>query len=371
MKNDSNNLVYDMVILGNGIAAKSFLRLFTLDEKKTERKSQNFFVAQIYSEEITPSCSLRASVTVSLNGISADVSPLGNQMREGYFIFKEHFEKYHPAGVYPVERVVCASDEIENKKLIRRYSGTQEIEHKLLKHKLKGVTYPAYIINTPEYLSWIDEQIDFSKIDRFCEFASDIKYIDDLYEITLKDKRVIKTKSLLIASGAYSKLYAHFFDLYIDLKNLSDENEDVIGIDLEKTNQIKAGSYLSKEIDLEMEPFYLVIDGNKILYYKDQKNINHLTVATVTTIGPNESFDAEAFSKIFKKYKTLTHLPLGEMSEYKFTCGLRHKGPRRLLIARDFSETKYKNLYLINGLYKNGFTLSFLAAKKIMNLMAI
>jgi hypothetical protein len=69
-------VIYDLIVVGNGIAAQTFL--FELFTKLDVKKRQNFSVAQIYSEDIALSCSLRTTATVSLNGIEEGVSDLGN-----------------------------------------------------------------------------------------------------------------------------------------------------------------------------------------------------------------------------------------------------------------------------------------------------
>lgn len=360
MKKDSNNFVYDLCLIGNGVAAKKFLIHLSENAPDLESKSQNFFVAQVFCEKMTPSCSLKSSVTISLNGISEDVSQLGNEMREGYFEFCEFYKKNHPRGIHPVRRVVVSTCESEDKKLIRRYGGIDNLDsdyqRTLLKSHLKGVEYDAFIVNTKEYLNFLDEKITLKNRDIVEEFVVDMKYSDGLFHLQLKDGRFIKSKKLLLASGAFSKVYEHFFDLYSDLKNEE--------IDLEIKNQVKSGSYLTKKVSFNRDPFYLVIDGHKILYYKDHEG-EHLSVATVTNLGPNEAFDAKSFQHIFELFKAHSAIDLGEMSEYRYICGLRHKGPKRLLMAGEIASQRIPGLYRINGLYKNGFTLSFLAAKRV------
>ena len=95
MEKTSNIGIYDLAVIGNGIAAQSFL--WNLSQK--ESKSQNFSIAHIYSEKLAPACTLRSSATVSLNGIDEDVSALGNDMRESFFLFDELFKKYRTDGV--------------------------------------------------------------------------------------------------------------------------------------------------------------------------------------------------------------------------------------------------------------------------------
>ncbi|MBC7427004.1 MAG: hypothetical protein H7336_00240, partial [Bacteriovorax sp.] len=68
MDSNSQKNIYDLAVIGNGIAAQYFLWNLSgnYGNSGTESKSQNFSIAHIYSKEIAPPCSLRSSATVSL-----------------------------------------------------------------------------------------------------------------------------------------------------------------------------------------------------------------------------------------------------------------------------------------------------------------
>ena len=110
------------------------------------KKSQNFSVAQIFSEEIAPACSVRSTSTVSLSGIEEGVSDLGNELHQGYFLFQDFFNKYHPNGIEPVAQILTFHDLNQKEKLEKRYKGLDEISNDLFKEKFEGKLLYSYVV---------------------------------------------------------------------------------------------------------------------------------------------------------------------------------------------------------------------------------
>lgn len=349
MEKTSENLIYDLAVIGNGIAAQSFL--WNLSHQ--ESKSQNFSIAHIYSEKLAPACTLRSSATVSLNGIDEDVSPLGNDMREAFFLFDELFKKYRPAGVEEVPRTVVSTNENDTKKLTRRYKTLKKVISPKLKSEFDGTEYNSYIITPEVFTKWLSDNTQIKK-DEFPLFLKNMETTPDYYQLILEDGKIIKTKKILFAIGAYSKIFEKF---------LSPLNADSI----ESKNTIKAGSFFEKNVDLGPKSFYLSIDGHQVLYRKNS-NESKLIIGSATSIGAYEVADYKALSAIFTKVKALLTFDIGEMSDFKVVTGLRHKGPKRLLICNS-TEDAGKTIYRINGLYKNGYTMGFLASRRMINLI--
>lgn len=349
MQNLSNIEIYDLAVIGNGIAAQTFLWNLSLEESK----SQNFSIAHIYSEKIAPACSLRSSATVSLNGIDEDVSPLGNDMREAFFMFDELFKKHHPEGVEEVTRTVVSTNENDTKKLTRRYKVLKTVESNKLKDHFPGAEYNSYIITPEIFTKWLSDNTQIKKSD-FPLFVKNLNKVDDLYHLVLENGQVIKSKKILFAMGAYSKVFE---------KMLAPINAD----SSELKNSIKAGSYFEKNCDLGNNSFYLSIDGHQVLYRKNAHE-SKLIIGSATTIGAYEAPDYTLLSALFNKVKPLLTFDVGEMTDFKVVTGLRHKGPKRLLIC-DCLDGEEKSLFRINGLYKNGYTMGFLASKRMVNLI--
>lgn len=342
MKKDT---IYDLVVIGNGIAAKVFL--WNLFE---EIKCQDFSVAQISDEKMAPSCTRRSSATVSLNGISEDVSPLGNDMRAAYFLFENFVEKFRPEGVIRVDRHVIATNESDEKKLIRRYKKIDSITSPYFKKTHSGVIYPSYLINNDNYHTWLQEHSQ-KKTETFNLFIKNIKKNDDgLFLCESSCQQVITAKKVLLATGAYAKIFNGFF-------------HDLTGVDKESRNEIKAGTYLEKEIKLPFDSFYLSIDSYNILYKSQTLQIGSSSVLGAFEAAP--LIECETLLKHCQKY---VNFELGEMSEYKKITGLRHKAPKRMVECAESTVTP--GIFHINGLYKNGFSMSFIAARKMVEMLS-
>lgn len=348
MKNSSNIEIYDLAVIGNGVAAQSFL--WNLSEG--ESKSQNFSIAHIFSNELAPACTLRSSATVSLNGIDEDVSPLGNDMREAFFLFDELFKKHHPPGVEVVKRTVVSTNEGDTKKLLRRYKTLTTVKHPLIHEEYQGCEYDSYLI-TPELFSkWLSDNIKIKKTN-FPHFAKDMEKNGETFAIKLLNGEVVLAKKVLFATGAFSKIFERFY--------APPEAESI-----EVKNTIKAGSFLEREVELGQKSFYLSIDGHLVLYRHNSFE-KKLIIGNVTTIGAYEAPDMAGLKKLFETLKALLTFNPGEFSDFKVTTGLRHKAPKRMLIASAIDPER--KLFRINGLYKNGFTMSFLAAKRMKDMI--
>lgn len=354
--------IYDIVVVGNGIAARTLL--WNLSQEFTNaKKSQNFSIAHVFSESMAPSCSLRSSATASLNGIQEDVSSLGDELREGFFLFDQMVKMHKPKGVHLVERVVVATNEDEVKKIKRRYKELDNVSDVLIKGHNPGVRIPSYLIEPEKFHRWLDQETKLKK-DNFHVFVKNLKKFNSGYILTTEDKKEIKAKKIIFATGSFAKIFSEFYKLDIPKVFDPDTYEEIPHIPFESKNTIKSGSYLEQEIDLGENPFFLTIDGHQILY----KPGKILQLGSVTGLGAYEAPDLASLMDLYHHLKERLNFPLGEFSDFKIITGLRHKGPRRLLQAyKDSNE----NIFWINGLYKNGYTLSALAARKISSLLEL
>lgn len=348
MENSTGKIIYDLVVIGNGIAAQFFL----WNLSNSDSISQNFSIAHVYSNEIAPPCSLRSSATVSLNGIEEDVSPLGNDMREAFFLFDNLYKNQRPEGVESVTRVVVSTNENDTKKLTRRYKTLIEVKNSRLKNVYPGAEYNSYIITPEVFSNWISSKITVNKT-VYPFFVRDITKVEDVFQVKLHSGEVVTAKKILFAIGAYSKIFEKFYS--------PPESESI-----EIKNMIKAGTYLERSIDLGDKSFYLSIDGNQVLYRKNSYE-SKLIIGSATTIGPYETPDVITLQALVTKLKDLLTFDLGSYADFKLVTGLRHKGPKRMVICEAIDSEK--KLFRINGLYKNGYTLGLLGAKRMVDLI--
>ena len=348
MEKVSSKIIYDLAVIGNGIAAQSFLWNLSL----SANKSQNFSIAHVFSNQIAPPCSNKSSATVSLNGIEEDVSQLGNDMREAFFLFDELVKNHHPEGVESVTRTVISTNEIETKKLTRRYKSLIDVKSDRLINSYPGIEYNSYIISPEIFSNWLKVNTAIEKTE-YPYFVRDITKVEDDFQIKLQSGEVIVSKKILFAIGAYGKIFERLY---------APPGADSI----EVKNMIKAGSYLEREVNLGDKSFYLSIDGNQVLYRKNTFE-SKLIIGSITTIGAYEAPDVAGLFSLHEKLRGLLTFDLGDFKNFKVVTGLRHKGPKRLLISECLDNDK--KLYRINGLYKNGYTLGPLAGKRMVDLI--
>ena len=267
-------------------------------------------------------------------------------------MFDSLYKNHNPQGVVEVKRTVVATNEADEKKIKRRYTTLYPISNERILQVHPGVEYNSYMITPDVFLNWLKENSKVATTE-YKMFVKNIEHFDDQYQLTLEDGAKIFAKKILFAMGAYSKLFE---------KMLMDEDL----ANLEEKNSIKAGSYFERDVDLGETSFYLSIDNHNMLYRKNA-NESKLIIGSATTMGAFEAPDLKALAKIFNNMKAVTKLDLGEMTDYRVITGLRHKGPKRMLISESIDTNK--TLFRINGLYKNGYSLGFLASQKMVNLI--
>lgn len=335
-------MVYDLIVVGNGLAAQVFLHeLFT-----NVKNSQTFSVAQIFSEEISPACSLRSTASVSLSGIEEGVSELGDELRKSYFHFENFYQLFRPSGVEGVEQLITAFSLEEKQKLQRRYKDLSEQSHILFKEPLYGKKLQSYIISPQLLFNWFEEQLAQAKFFRRKNFVHSVsKNSEGLIECHLLGGEQIVGRKILFCTGAYAKIYAHFFEMITPLER----------------TQVVAGSFLEREVDLKCDSFYFTHHGHNLIYRKmDHK----LILGSASTKGPFTQTNFKELSFILELFKERLSLSLGEMNEFRILTGLRHKGIKRRALYGPLDEEK--KVFLMSGFYKNGYTFAFYTAKEIM-----
>lgn len=338
-------MIYDLIVVGNGIAAQTFL--FELFAKLDVLKSQNFSVAQIYSEEISPACSLRSTASVSLSGIEEGISELGNELSDSFFLFEEFQRKYRPEGVEKIRQFITFSSLGEKEKLMRRYKELKKNKHPILKKEMEAVELDSYLIDPILLNSWFNEQLSSHGIVRKKNFLKNLtQNSEGIIECALLSSEIIKTKKIVLCTGAYAQLFSAFYQGSEDLKK----------------TQTVAGSFLERSINLNSPSFFVTIDGHHLIYRQEAQK---LILGSLSQNGSIVMAHHQELDELLSLFNLHSQFSLGQLHDFKIVTGLRHKGQKRrpLVKALDFQ----KKIYMINGLYKNGYSFSHLCAKKIVS----
>jgi hypothetical protein len=342
------NVIYDLIVVGNGLAAQIFLfELFNVNN------SQNFSIAQIYSEMIAPPTSLRSTATVSLAGIEEGISPLGDELRTSYFLFLEFLKKHNPSGVEQVDHFLLGSNATNLEKLKQRYCANgslTKISSSLFKHECEGIVEKAYLISPHAYHTWFQDQLSKTSLVQIKNFLKSFKKNSaGLFECELLSGEVIISKKLLLATGAYARVFGDFH-----------------GVPEANKTQVVAGSFLERTTQINRDSFHVSIDGHNLLYRSSEKK---LVLGSVSLKGQSLAVDYGALDDILKLFKNILSLPLGEtlgdISDFQSITGLRSKAFQRRPVFSEIATVP--SLYFLGGYYKNGYTFAHLGAKEMLN----
>lgn len=344
-------MVYDVLVVGNGRAGQTFLFELLNRIKQDVTKSQNFTIAQIYAEEVTPACSLRTTATVSLSGIEEGISELGNELSQSFYKFVDFYQKHHPAGVEKVKQIITFSDGENREKMLRRYKYLNPIKSTIFSQEVLGVELDSYQIDPHLYSQWFDQQISLSQISIKNSFLKNLSISETEGEkgivvCELMNGEVLRAHKVILCTGAYAKIFSQFY----------------FGTNEFQTTQVVAGSYLEKKIDLFLPSIYLTLDGHNLLYRSQQKT---LVIGSASMPGAFLSADSATLKAIYDVFACHLNLNLGAFDDFRIVTGLRHKAKKRRPIYRSLNSEK--SVYMINGFYKNGFSFPHLCAERVLD----
>lgn len=335
-------MVYDLVIIGNGIFANVFLH----EINQLVNKSQNFTVAKVFSEELAPNCSLRTTSTVSQNGIEEGVSHLGDLLLKSYLAFESFFQLNQNCGIYPAKQYLFSVDDDHHQKLSCRYHNNMRvISHPAFMENKMGVVLDSYIVVPEEMFSYFNQIDKNYHLDEYSKMADSIEENRDHVVVTLADKSEILAKKVLLATGAYSRINSHLF------------SQTNFGEKIKQT-KIVAGSYLIKKFNYPTD-LYFTINGHNLVY---RKSSGELIIGSTSVEGAMTAPDLVSLKSIFETVKNAISLELGNFSDYQVVTGLRHKGQKRIPFFEAITHSE--NIWFFNGAYKNGWSLPFHFAKE-------
>lgn len=339
-------MIYDLIVVGNGLAAQTFLFELFKHLKLDVKQSQNYSVAQVFSEDVAPTCSLRSTASVSLSGIAEGVSELGDDLRKSFHLFEDFFKQENPSGIEKVKQFITYSSDAEKDKLIRRYKKLDTIKSSLFSSDFSGVELDSYIVSPRMYQNWFDEKISAEKIDRKRNFIKSIT-TDTAGVLTceLMSGEILKAKKIVLCTGAYAKIFSQFYPTTEDFQS----------------TQVVSGGYLEKSIALPTSSFYLTIDGHNLIYRSLDQS---LILGSASIKGAFLASDYSELKHIYETVGKFLSFSLGDFNEFKTVVGLRHKASKRRAIARAINNDK--SVYMINGFYKNGYSFGHLCAERVV-----
>lgn len=348
---------FDIIIIGNGIAAKCFLL-----ELASAKINKNIRVLQLYSDEKQVPCSIRSTGIVALNGTKKGTSVLGDLIVDSYELTKDFFEKNSPDGVSKAINYHICGEEGPSE-LLDRYGsalakdGLDEIGY-LFKGKELLQIQSAYLINTEKFLPWMDSEINDSlsknskiTLVKRSESVTKIDQKNNRYKLETESGAEMEGDILLVCTGAYTKL----------------SNELFPKVDSINRSKVVEGGYLQfSEIDFGTKDFVISRNFKNLIYRHSDKTF---------MIGPmacDGEIELSEFKALKEEYLSIQKLfvkgppywPEFKMGE--LFIGKRHKGIKRKPFWGKISDLDSPPMFGIFSLYKNGFTFPFQGAKDIV-----
>ncbi len=334
-------VIYDWAIIGNGLAAKCFLK------QLIDREREEISIVQFFCNKLAPSASVASTAFSTLNGAKLGVSPLGDAIVDG-FIKSQHFiNKFNPNGVYCGDSYFLSD---YNKKgedeQFRRFNNTSitktsagiNFKKKFFFNKVDAIFY-----DTDIFFKWFDDALE-AYVEKIPKFVSKIRKENQLFYLQSTDKKVYYSKKLMVSVGAYQKIFDSFYPTNVNIGNGS---------------AINGFSLKFSDVCLGDNSFVISINKKKLIYRHFNKEL--------VLGGVNSDYNIYPSDKLHHLWKFFDDLIveriLPPIDCAQVISGIRHKNSGR----RPFcGETELKNCYFISGLYKNGFSVAYSMAHQMV-----
>lgn len=330
-----------LIVFGGGISSEVFLFYF-LQKLKKHPLTSPLKITQIFDDITFPSCSLNSTAFVCPRGIKKGLSPLGDHLYEAFNEVGLFIKENSPAGVnigtithHP------GKDEVSINKFLRRYG--QQIK----------TTENCFYFTPTIFINWIRKQNE--ELKQFCDFKkkhSEVKIIKHDKLITIDDE-ILLFDNLLICAGAYATIQENRYPQ----------------IDALKFGQVVSGSFFSFNQDLGETSFGHTFDEGYCIYRPDLKKLIIGSTSIKIKNKETEDFSLHPLHELYHRIKEeMARVGLNYLSSILIDDGEIQKGYRH-----KYSKNRpywgitspHNNIFTIRGLYKNGYGLSFLAAKEL------
>ena len=318
----------EVVVLGRGLASMGLIEAIN-------HKNPEWEVKWIGPNPIDlgwSNCSRNSTAVVGLHGIQKGVSPLGDDLVEAFHHTKDFINQNCPQGVRGFKRFhLCHGEGSKShNKLIQRFGSLKECQ--VFDQKLLGVTEDVYVFEPLVFLKWWQNRLSQKRVSIKDDFVVDINNSEQV---------------AVGLEGRYS--YDYLFDCR---GSLSDEVKKA------------PGHYWVWDIDHVPEDFVLTLDGhNLILDQKRNQIILGGTTEKSEIIAP-QTFQLKSQRDSFTQ--VLPHLNnLLNQKDPKVLTGTRPKASKRRPLLKKTTD----NYIVLNGFYKNGYSLCHTYGKHALNLL--
>jgi hypothetical protein len=335
-----------IVVIGSGIAALS--TIFELNKNGFNN------ILCLSSEGFAPGCSYASTGINALRGTESGLSPLGDILIASHKAFDNFNREYLPHGVAAAREIHAWYG--ENSKLTRRYKTFNNgKKFNFSKVELtKIVNYRdshAFVISPGLLLRWLEDNSTYEHVEDFITSVQDTKVIGQV--------GVYSFDHLIICSGLMAR---NFIDLVQDdavRKNLY-YSKAVSGAYIEFDSADFKDSNLCFD-----ESFSFVFENSHLIFRADLRKV----IIGSTSENNKLNFLADK-TELRVKYEKLKSIIGGEFPHFDKALvfsGVRHKTQNREPFWGEIST----NISAIWGLYKTGWSMSFLASRDIVSTLKL
>ncbi len=321
-----------IAIIGGGIAARSLL--YVMAKKKFQQK-----ILVFYSDSFAFPCSIHSTAIVAARGVSTGLSPLGDNLHEGFLRFARHVEEDSPAGVIKIPQYTGALTKLdafrkrypegENKKSLGPFSFSEE-------------TYfaeeSAYLIRPREYMDWLLEDASKSlKLEIIPSFVTGVS----ANIIRTQEGKEFSADRIIFTAGVQNHLWSGIFP------------ED------KKSKSVQGSYFEFQNADLGNDSLSLTLEGDNLIYDAEKKT---LLIGSTTKESTLELAPENELLEIYRNLSLRAGVNLPPFEKAVIRVGLREKASKRE--AYHLHHDRYS---MLGGLYKNGYRLSLLMAEKLLS----
>lgn len=326
-----------MAVIGGGMAALALLE---------ELKHENFELDSFDAGELAPGCSAHSTAVVAGYGVRRGLSPHGDDLAHSLELADQFYRQTTIAGVYPTDLWHGAYQLEQQQRFAQRFGDSTEqlsAEYSTwFRAPDLACREEAWLIDAPVFLKAWKKELASNPSVRFFE------------TLIVRQSEGILTSSTGETYGPYEQI--------IWAIGASGERFELLP---KQGSRVSGHALVWESVELGERPFALSVNGKNLIY--------QAWVKRVYLGGSTDS--AGHFAPALKELKTqweswqdyLTR-PLQEQliwERARVMGAVRHKAPRRRLLVDQLNSREI----VVNGLYKNGYSLAFLAATKVRELL--
>ena len=310
-------------------------------------KNPDISVTQFSQNSFISPCSLNSTAINCLRGTQRGLSALGDLMVDSMNEFEDFYQTYQPDGVFLGEEIHLFNQAHQYK---NRYQNSIELNGQYPFKEVKSYfREKAYLISPERLKGWFIE--NSSKLDSFQKFIIAIDPLDKGYKVLTQDGDYFFDE-VFVASSYISKTLLAGIDPRLD--------------QYMKYAKPVSGTYLEFKIDRKLisDRFHIDSDicfdfeGRHLIFRTSEDKIIFGSTSDQSSIEYSDPLIYELLDLVRPHFK----YELPEASAWKLRTGIRFKGRKRTPFWGEIRP----GLFVVTGLYKNGYSFAFKAARDLI-----